>query len=192
MKLIFLRHGETNYNLKNWCNSRPTSKVRLTERGKKQAQRVARILRKEKFDIIFVSQLYRTQQTAKIVNQFHHVKLISDKRLNDRATGFDNKEVNLFYTWRDQQKNPWTCERRGGESFEDMKKRFLSFLKSLEKTNYKKVLIVAHLPILKIARGYFKQLTNEQMDRWTEKQVPNCKIMKFEMPNKQSKKLKFV
>lgn len=179
MKLIFLRHGESNYNLKRWCNSRPTSKVRLTVRGKQQAEKAARILQKENFEVIFVSQLYRTHQTAKIINQYHKVKVIADKRLNDRATGFENQEVNLFYEWRNQQKNPWTCRRQGGESFENMKKRFASFLKDLEKTNYKNILIVTHLPILKAARGYFKKLSNKQMDAWTEKQVPNCKIMKF-------------
>lgn len=181
MKLTFIRHGETNYNLKRLCNSRPDKNVKLTSLGKKQAQAAAEILKKEKFDIIYVSGLFRTQQTARIINKFHHAKMIVDQRLNDRATGFENKSVFLFYDWRDTQKNPWTSRRRGGESYEDMKKRFADFLQDLKKTKYQNVLIVAHLPILKVARGYFKKLTNAEMDAWTEKQVPNCKIMKFKL-----------
>ncbi len=181
MKLTLIRHGETNYNLKSLCNSQPNPRVRLTVLGKKQARHAAEILKKEKFDIIFISELYRSQETAKIINRFHKVKMIKDKRLNDRATGFENKNVQLFYDWRDQQKNHWTCRHRGGESFEAMKKRFAAFLKDLKKTDYQNVLIVSHMPILKVARGYFKHLTNKQMDAWTEKQVPNCKIMRFTM-----------
>lgn len=184
MKLTFLRHGQTNYNLKRFCNSRPDKGVKLTALGRKQAEKAADILKKEKFEIIFVSELYRTHQTAKIVNRYHDISMIVDKRLNDRATGFENKDVRLFYAWRDKQKNPWTCRHRGGESYEDMKKRFLAFLKDLQKTDYKNVLIVAHMPILKIARGYFKKLSNQAMDAWMEKEVPNCKIMRFRFDKK--------
>lgn len=179
MKITFIRHGQTNYNLKSLCNSRPDKKVRLTVLGKKQAQQAAEILKKEKFEVIFVSELYRSQQTGKIINQFHKVPIIKDRRLNDRATGFENKNVQLFYEWRDKQKNPWTCRHRGGESYEDMKKRFSAFLKDLRKAKYQNILIVSHMPILKVARGYVKKLSNKQMDAWTEKQVPNCKIMRF-------------
>lgn len=179
MKLIFLRHGQTNYNVKTLCNSQPNPKVRLTSLGKEQARQAAEILKNEPIEAIFISTLYRTQQTAEIVNRFHKVKMTKDKRLNDRATGFDNQPVSLFYEWRSQQKNPWTSTPKGGESYEDMKKRFLAFLKDLKKYDYHTVLIVSHLPILKVARGYFKKLTNAQMDSWTEKQVPNCKILRF-------------
>lgn len=181
MKLIFLRHGQTNYNVKTLCNSRPNRKVRLTSLGKEQARQAAQVLKNEKIDIIFVSQLYRTHQTAALVNRFHKAKMITDKRLNDRATGFDNHPVSLFYEWRSKQKNPWNSTPRGGESYEHMKKRFASFLKDLKKNKYETVLVVSHLPILKVARGYFKKLSNGQMDSWTEKQVPNCKIMRFSM-----------
>jgi broad specificity phosphatase PhoE len=108
-----------------------------------------------------------------------------DKRLNDRSMGlFESKPVELFYIWRDHQKNPWTCRPRGGESYEEMKQRLNSFLQDLAKKKYKTVLIVSHLPILKVARGHFKHLSNKAMDKPTEKNIPNCKIMRFTMPSK--------
>ncbi len=182
MKLIFLRHGQTNYNLKDLCNGKPSSKVRLTSLGKAQANQVALLLKKEPIEAIFISKLYRSAQTAQIVNRYHKVPVYSDKRLNDRSMGiFEDKPATLFYEWRDKHKNRWTCRPKGGESYEEMKKRFAAFLKDLSKKDFKEVLIVSHLPILKVARGYFKALSNEKMDSLTEAQVPNCHIIRFNL-----------
>ncbi len=188
MKLIVIRHGQTNYNVKHWCNSRPDPKVHLTTLGRQQAKAAAEKLKKEKIDVVFISELYRSRQTAFIVNRYHHAHVIMDKRLNDRAVGCEDQPVDIFYAWRDKQKNPWTGRFRDGESYEDMKKRVAAFLKDLSKMDYKNVLIVSHLPILKAMRGYFKGLTNEQMDALSENQVPNCRVMRFVLPSKTSKK----
>ncbi len=187
MKLTFLRHGQTNYNVKNLCNSKPNPKVRLTALGREQAEAAAKILAKEKFDVIITSQLFRTKQTARLINRYHHVRVFSDKRLNDRSTGFDGKNVTLFYDWRAKQKNIFTTRPKGGESYEDMKKRLAEFLADLKKTDYNNVLIVTHLPILKVARGYFKKLTNKQMESYKDGLVKNCKILKFRLHNTEQK-----
>ncbi len=187
MKLIFLRHVQTNYNVKDLCNGKPNSKVRLTALGKTQAKQAALLLKKEPFEVIFVSKLYRSGQTARIVNTYHKVPVLSDKRLNDRSMGiFEDKAATLFYNWRDKQKNPWTCRPKGGETYEEMKKRFAAFIEDLSKKDYEQVLIVSHLPILKVARGYFKGLSNKKMDSLTDAQVPNCHIIRFNL--KRSKK----
>jgi broad specificity phosphatase PhoE len=187
MKLTLIRHGQTNYNLKDLCNGRPNSKVYLTSLGKKQAQSAAKKLSKEKFEVIFISELRRSRQTAEIINQYHKVPLIKDKRLNDRSMGeFEGRPATLFYIWRDAHKNRWTCRPKGGESYEDMKERVNNFLKDLAKKKYKKVLIVSHLPILKVMRGHFKKLSNAAMDKLTEKQVPNAKIFRFDFKIKKA------
>jgi len=180
MKITFIRHGQTNYNLKDLCNGKPNPKVKLTALGKEQATKAAKLLKNEKFEVIFVSALYRSSQTARIINAKHGVPVIKDKRLNDRSMGvFENRPATLFYTWRDKQKNLWTCRPRGGETYEEMKKRFALFMKDLAKTGYTNVLVVTHLPIIKVARGFFKKLSNEAMDRLTEKDIPNCKTFVF-------------
>jgi alpha-ribazole phosphatase len=188
VKLIFLRHGQTNYNVKALCNSKPNPKVRLTALGRKQAAVAAQLLKKEKIDIIITSLLLRTMQTARIVNRFHHAKFLHDGRLNDRSTGNENKSVSFFYKWREKQKNPWTARPRGGESYQDLKDRLNSFLKDLEKEKYKTVLIVSHLPVLAAAYSHFKKLSNEKTGLWTEKEIPNCKIMRFNLVTKTRKK----
>lgn len=184
MKLIIIRHGQTNYNLKDLCNGRPNSKVRLTPLGVRQARAAAKLLAKENFERIYISKLFRSRQTAEILNRFHNVPLISDERLNDRQMGvFENQPASLFYIWRDKQKDCWRCRPPQGETYEEMKKRVAAFLKDLSKQKYKKVLIVTHLPIIKVMRGYFKKLDNKAMDAPMEKNIPNCRIMKFTLPN---------
>ena len=100
---------------------------------------------------------------------------------------FEDMPAGLFYTWRDKQKNPWTCRPQGGESYESVKRRFKSFIKELEKKEKGTILIVTHLPILKVARGYFKGLSNKSMDALTEKDIPNCTIFTFTINPKKSK-----
>jgi len=186
MKLIFLRHGQTNYNLKDLCNGRPNPKVRLTTLGRKQATAAALKLKREPIEAIFISQLYRSRQTATIINKYHHVPVFMDKRINDRQMGrFEGKPAGLFYRWRDKQKNRWTCViPDGGESYEHMKKRVASFLTNLNRKNkYKTVLIVTHEPIIKVARGFFKHLSNRQMDAPA---LDNGTIMRFIIKRKKS------
>ncbi len=190
MKLICIRHGQTNYNVKDLCNGKPNPKVRLTALGRQQAKAAADILKKEKIDVIFISQLRRSQQTAQIINRYHNVPLVMDKRLNDRQMGpYEDKPASLFYAWRDSQRNPWTATPRGGESYESLKKRAKAFLSDLARTEYKAVLIVTHLPVLKVIRGQFKGLSNAAMDKLDEKAIPNCKVFRFSLkPVAQKKK----
>ncbi len=183
MKLILVRHGQTNYNVKDLCNSRPNPKIKLTALGKKQIALTAQKLKAKKIDVVYVSELIRSQQSARIINKFHHAPTIVDKRLNERGMGsYEDKPVSLFYEWRNKHKNPWTCAPRGGESYEQLKKRVASFFKDLMKEDYKTVLIVTHLTVLKTARGFFKNLDNVTMDRLNEKDLPNGKILNFNVP----------
>jgi len=182
MKIILVRHGQTNYNVKDRCNGLPNTRVSLTSLGKKQSLQVAKKLAKEKIEVIFISKLFRTQQTAEIINLYHKVKIYSDKRLNDRLMGeFEGRPATLFYDWRAKQKNRWTSKPKNGESYEQLKARVISFLNILTTKKYKTVLIVTHLPIVKIVRGYIKKLSNQAMDRLTEKNIPNCHVAVFKL-----------
>lgn len=192
MKLILLRHGETNYNVKGICNSQPNPKVRLTVSGRAQAAKAAEILKKEKIEVIITSELFRTQQTARIINKFHKVPMKRDGRLNDRNTGFENQSVKFFYEWRAAQKNPWSATPKNGESYQALKKRLSAFLKDLQKEDYKVVLVVAHLPVLAAFYGLINDVSDDITGNWTEKQVPNCKIMKFNISSNFSDKKKIL
>ena len=175
MRLYFLRHGQSNYNVKDLCNSDPTKKVYLTELGIKQIEKASEVLKNEKLDVIFISQFPRTKQSADIINKFHNVKIKKDKRINDRKTGFEGKS---YYDYiKAIEKDKFFIKPKGGESFQDEKKRVFSFLKDLIKISYNTVLIVTHEEIIKIVSGYFNKLSDEQM--WRIK-VDNGRIVRFE------------
>ena len=91
MKVHFMRHGESEYNVKGLLNQDPKIKVHLTSKGKKQAENAAKKLRKINFDAIFVSEFVRTQETAKIINQGRGTPSFVDKRINEPKTGFEGK-----------------------------------------------------------------------------------------------------
>ncbi len=72
MKLLnnyfILRHGEARSNRDGFLSSWPEKKHNpVTEKGKKQIQKVIPKLKKEKIDLIFSSDLLRTKQTAQMV-----------------------------------------------------------------------------------------------------------------------------
>jgi broad specificity phosphatase PhoE len=69
VRLLCLRHGETNYNRLGLCNDDLRDDVHLTERGREQAARAAERLKSEPIGHIFVSQLPRTRETAEIIKE---------------------------------------------------------------------------------------------------------------------------
>jgi len=66
MKLILIRHGETDYTKqKRYCGS--AIDAPLNRYGIKQAQRLRHLLNNKKIDIVYTSPLIRTVQTANII-----------------------------------------------------------------------------------------------------------------------------
>ena len=97
MKLLFMRHGQTNYNVLGLCNDEPSQDVYLTELGKQQAYKVAEQIKDEKIDAIVVTELPRTRQTAEIINLDHHAPIITQPLLNDIRTGMDGQPVSEYF-----------------------------------------------------------------------------------------------
>lgn len=176
MKIHFIRHGETNYNVHHICNSDPRKKVYLTELGKRQIEDIREKLKKEKIEIIFVSELPRTKESARIINRDHNVEIKADKRINDRKTGFEGKSYFDYIEFIEKDK--FNIKPKEGESFQDEKKRVFSFLNDLKKIKYEIVLVVSHEEIIKIAIGYFEKLSDEEM--WNVK-VPNGYSIGFDV-----------
>lgn len=171
MKAFFVRHGQTNYNLKDLCNDDPKKDVHLTELGKRQAEEVAEKLRNEKIGVIFISELPRTRETAEIINRFHGAPIKVDKRLNDRKTGFEGRPVSEFDDA--VKKDALNTKPRGGESFMEEKKRVVSFIKSLKRMKYKGVVVITHSEPLKIINAYFGGLSDTETP---DLHVGNCEI----------------
>ncbi len=86
MKIIIVRHGETEANILRICQGQTHGK--LNDEGISQAKKVAERLKNEKFDAIYSSDLRRALDTTKEIAKFHpHLSINTDKRLRERYFG---------------------------------------------------------------------------------------------------------
>jgi len=160
MKLYLARHGRTNYNDLGFAD--PSVDVHLTSTGIAQATAFADKLRDVDIDHIFISELARTPQTAEIVNEFHHVNLETDPRLNDIRTDFEGRPFNEYMDILNAAPDKWTARPKDGESVEDMKARITDFISDLRTKDYNAVVIVMSQWVVRAFAAILLQLRNEK------------------------------
>ena len=85
MKLIAIRHGETEWNVQ----SREMGQLdsALTIRGIQQAQAIAKRLSRRQFEVLYCSDLGRAIQTAKAISSETGVEAVIDAGLRERNMG---------------------------------------------------------------------------------------------------------
>ena len=126
MKIILVRHGESEGNVRHEINDDPKRVVNLTARGKAQAGAAAEKLRDIAFTHAYASEFPRAQQTAAILLQHHALRLNIDARLNERISGMDGQHVDVFNDYvRDDYLH---IKPPRGESFVEQMERVRSFL----------------------------------------------------------------
>ena len=93
--LYLVRHGETEWNLKNITQGQTNSL--LTEKGIEQAKATSEKLKDIHFDAIFSSDLTRTQKTAEIIKLDRDIIVQTSKLLRERSYGsFEGKHSDEF------------------------------------------------------------------------------------------------
>jgi broad specificity phosphatase PhoE len=162
MKIYFARHGRTNYNDLELCNSDPAVDVYVTAIGKEQAEALAEKLKDTPIERIYVSELKRTQQTAAIVNELHSMPIEVDPLLNDHRSGFESKPFKLLDEALNNTDDKWTARFNDGESIDDMKQRVAEFLDNLKTKPYDTILIVTSQWIIHAAVAIIKNISNEE------------------------------
>ena len=141
MKIIFARHGESQANLLNEFSNRGL-KHGLTERGRIQAAALAQRLGKLSVSRVFSSPLLRTVQTAEILaDEFDIAYEITDalreydcgvlEGRSDPASWAEYERVSE--EWLIHQ--CWESRIEGGESFVEIRDRFVPFIKHLVGTH---------------------------------------------------------
>jgi broad specificity phosphatase PhoE len=178
MNIHIIRHGQTNYNLLGLCNDNPARDVYLTREGIAQAEHAARNLSDTPIDLIFVSQLPRTRQTARILNAYHDVRIIECEELNDIRTGFDGKPVDDYFAAVGHDR--FNIVPRGGESLSQFKRRVNAFIDVLLMEEYGNILIVAHEETLRVFAARFTNLSDKEMESLS---FANCEVLSFRVTN---------
>ena len=97
MKIYLLRHGQTDYNDKGIIQG--DLPISLNENGINQAFEAKKQIDNIDIDLIISSPIVRTMETADIVNKGRNIKIITDKRLEERGLGMlVNKPVSYYET----------------------------------------------------------------------------------------------
>ena len=171
-KYFILRHGQTVFQTKNkefmypWPETAP---VKLTKKGEGQIKKSAKFLKAKMIDVIYSSDVFRTRQTAGIVAKELGLKVIFDPRLRDINLGiYHGGKKKEFY--RDfQRDNPKRFSKRpkGGESWNDLKRRMKDFIRSVDKKyENKNILIISHGdPLWLLEKAVVKGLNNQELLR---------------------------
>lgn len=178
MKLIFLRHGESEYNLQGLCNADPSVAVALTQKGRLQAESAAERLRNLPIQSVYVSRLQRAQETAAIVNASHCAGIYVDARLDDRNTGCEGLPIAQYLNTMNSAPDPFSWKAPTGESYREMLARTHAFLEELNPPGEGAVLVVTHHEVLQTVAGYFRDLSLPEM--WAV-WVDNCEALEFEL-----------
>jgi alpha-ribazole phosphatase/probable phosphoglycerate mutase len=140
VKITYFVHGTTIDN-ENGISS-GWNDVELSTLGIKQSKDLKTDISNKKFDVVFVSDLKRAVDSAKLTFG-EIVPIVQDKRLRECNYGDFNGKLSEIV--EPLQEKSIFDRMPNGESYEDVKVRILDFLKDL-KNNYdgKSVAIVAH------------------------------------------------
>ncbi len=138
MHLYFVRHGESEANVANEFSNQNHEKHPLTEKGKQQAQTLAETLCDVKFSAIYSSPMLRARQTAEILNAPHGLEIQFTRALTEHDAGDMEGRADQA-AWDEYTKlfERWILGREldaripNGESFNDMRARFIPFLSDL-------------------------------------------------------------
>jgi broad specificity phosphatase PhoE len=148
MKIYFVRHGESTYNAKELFQH---GNVPLSEKGKKQAEFLAKRFTKIPIDLIISSHYSRGKETAEIINKKLKKKIIFSKLIGEMKMP---KESIGKYAFSDEVRkikeaiiknagNPkWHYSDE--ENFTECKRRIGKFFKYLNGLKEENVLIVSH------------------------------------------------
>lgn len=104
--LLFVRHGETDWNLDGRYQGH--ADVQLNERGRTQARALAEALAAEPVDAIYTSDLSRARDTAEIVAARLGITVVADPDLREidvgAVEGLTFDEARAFDSWQGESR----------------------------------------------------------------------------------------
>ena len=162
-KLILVRHGQTESNLKHILQGQ--SDGALTELGQQQAEVLANQMKDMPIDRIFSSDYKRASHTAEAIARSHGITVEEKPILREWNCGkLDGLPAEELYRARAKSNKPLPDFRpKGGETLREVQKRALKFLQDIE-NNYKNLNIVvcSHGDFLRMLISVIKKISIEE------------------------------
>lgn len=148
-RIYLLRHGETDWNRRNFFRGR--SDIRLSEKGREQAKAAGNALLGRKISSIYTSPVMRSLETAETVSKILGVPLNKAPELSDPDCGswtgmdFEKAGVNHPIEFELMENSPSRLRFPGGESVVEVSQRVANFiLKDLRDQEDENILLVTH------------------------------------------------
>jgi len=178
MKVYFMRHGETDWNVSKILQER--TDILLNETGREQARQVKSFIDDLRIDICYSSPLRRASETAEIILDDRGIPIIKDSRLLEREY-----ESLRGMTWAEAAERGFDIEStelqtiENGETPENVFSRISSLFDELkEKREFENILVISHWEVSKFIRYYFGDLPEEGVS--THK-LENCIITEYDL-----------
>jgi probable phosphomutase (TIGR03848 family) len=158
--VILVRHGENDYVKKGRLAGRKPG-VHLNEKGRAQAENVAKVLAKVKIKAVYTSPLDRTMETAQPIAEAHGLEVIPREGLLEVDYGKwqdkSLKQVARQNLWRLVQHHPSQARFPEGESFADAQHRIIGEIETLCGMHKPKDVFVciSHSDMIKLAAAYY-------------------------------------
>ncbi len=168
MKIIMIRHGETEWNARHKVLGR--TDIPLNANGRAQAENTAAELREHEIADIYCSPLKRTVETAEIISAATGARVISRPVLIEHDYGiYEGTE----WTGRafQQAKRDFVARFPQGESYLDVAARVYPFIKELQDSYDGAVAVVTHGGVCRIMVSYFEDMSNEE---FASHMMDNC------------------
>lgn len=177
MKIILVRHGESEANVAGRINDDPARMVNLTELGRAQTEIASEDLRTLRFTHAYASEFPRARQTAAILLRHQACPLRIDARLNERRSGMDGLPVHAFNDL--VRPDPLRIKPEQGESFMELMERLRSFMDEIAMRHADgMILAVSHEnPILAALA-----LTGGDAEQIVRGSIANCAWVELEWP----------
>lgn len=194
-RALFVRHGESEFSVKELVNGDPSVACGLTELGRQQAEQLGERLAGEPLELCVVTEFPRTRETADLVLGGRDVPRLVLPELNDPFYGeFEGGSLADYRRWAASH-GPVDVPAGGGESRVAIATRYVRGFRALLERPESTLLVVCHsLPIAFAVAGadgrgprarmpmityaephvlYEEQLERaaERLDRWTRNPV---------------------
>ncbi|MCV2513105.1 histidine phosphatase family protein [Leclercia pneumoniae] len=187
MKVIFVRHAETEWNSRGIIQGHSDSA--LTHRGVRETSALLAALAASDYQIecIYASPLGRAWQMGQRLAECFHCSLLAEAALKEQAFGqFEGMSANhLLQNHPDDVEALFRFDAAycppGGESLAHASQRVLSFLHSLEATSHHQTIcIVSHGHVSQGVLATFKEGTVDNFSWYAQ---PNASYSVFELIN---------
>lgn len=145
MNIYVVRHGQTDWNIQGILQG--STDIELNSTGIEQAKQTAELLKDINFSTICSSPLKRTIDTAKAINKYHNLDIITDNRIIERGFGNFEGTKNVLSDISDYLDYELNLNTNNVESIQTLFKRVNEFLFDIYnryKDTDSNILIVTH------------------------------------------------